>query len=100
MRGALRQNQAEANDPSEELARAPWFLEVVSVGAHDIQKSLVSGRQEVAAVEHISKMNQAFVGDCFHPLQRKTATRVIKDDFTIYKGALSNVIGDCDTRDL
>lgn len=87
--GALGQDQTEADDPSEELARPPGFLKVVRVGAHDIEQGLVVGRQEHAVVEDVAEMDEAIVGDSLHPFQGCPAARVIEDDPGIIEVSLS-----------
>ena len=88
MRLALGQNQAKADDPSEKVARTPRLLKVIGARAHDIQERLVVGDQEMRVVEDIAEVDEAFVGDGFHPFEGNTTTGVIEDDSEVCQAAL------------
>ena len=75
---ALRQNQTKPDDPSKKIPRTPWLLKVVGTSAHDIKEGLVVGSKQVAPVEQIAEMDETLVGDCFHPVQGRAATRVVE----------------------
>lgn len=81
MRLSLRQNEAESDDPRQEVARAPWLLEIVCPRGHHIKQCLVARNQEHRATEYIAEVDEAFIGDCSDPFEGNAAAGIIEDDF-------------------
>lgn len=85
---AFRQNKTKPNNPSQEVPRTPRLLKVVCASAHDIKQGLVVGSKQVAPVEKIAEMDETLVGDCFHPVQGRAATRVVEYNPGMVQAAL------------
>lgn len=75
----LGEDEPKADDAGEEVPDQPWLLKVVRVSAHDIQESLVVGSQQEAPVQCVAEMDEAIVRDGAYPLERRLATRGIKE---------------------